>query len=124
MQPKLSKNCNSEEIIGDRPFGSPCSSIDRDSPVDFDDSETESLIEKINSKIENHEKFFSLEFFPPRTKEGAVNLLARYFPLYFLLDLLIVYGVYFHCIFFLSPLFHDELFRISTAFRNRNCNFD
>jgi len=37
----------------------------------------ESLMEKINNKIQAGEKFFSLEFFPPRTKEGAVNLLAR-----------------------------------------------
>ena len=44
---------------------------------DFDLSE-QSLIEKIHSKIDNGEKFFSLEFFPPRTKEGAVNLLARF----------------------------------------------
>ena len=44
---------------------------------DFDSSE-QSLIEKIHSRIENGEKFFSLEFFPPRTKEGAVNLLARF----------------------------------------------
>lgn len=48
------------------------------SPSDFDyiDSDT-SLIEKIKHRIDTGEKFFSLEFFPPRTKEGAVNLLAR-----------------------------------------------
>ena len=79
MQPKLSNCCNKEELIGDRSCDNTYSFVDRDSPVDYDDSEAESLIEKINSRIENHEKFFSLEFFPPRTKEGAVNLLARYF---------------------------------------------
>lgn len=36
-----------------------------------------SLKEKIQSRIESKDKFFSLEFFPPRTKGGAVNLLAR-----------------------------------------------
>ncbi|CAG0897499.1 unnamed protein product [Darwinula stevensoni] len=37
-----------------------------------------SLADKIQSRIESGHKFFSLEFFPPRTKAGAVNLLARY----------------------------------------------
>ncbi|XP_037772828.1 methylenetetrahydrofolate reductase-like [Penaeus monodon] len=37
-----------------------------------------SLREKIHSRIESKDKFFSLEFFPPRTKGGAVNLLARF----------------------------------------------
>lgn len=35
------------------------------------------LSEKIQAKIESGEPFFSLEFFPPRTKSGACNLLAR-----------------------------------------------
>ena len=37
----------------------------------------QTLIEKINSRIESGDKFFSLEFFPPRTKSGAVNLISR-----------------------------------------------
>lgn len=36
------------------------------------------LIEKLNQKIANNEKFFSLEFFPPRTPNGAVNLLGKF----------------------------------------------
>uniref|UniRef100_T1J9I4 methylenetetrahydrofolate reductase (NADPH) n=1 Tax=Strigamia maritima TaxID=126957 RepID=T1J9I4_STRMM len=36
-----------------------------------------SLIERINQHIHTGEKFFSLEFFPPRTNGGAVNLLTR-----------------------------------------------
>lgn len=36
------------------------------------------LSEKILARIESGEPFFSLEFFPPRTKSGAVNLLARF----------------------------------------------
>ena len=36
-----------------------------------------SLAEKIKAKIESKDKFFSLEFFPPRTKAGAVNLVSR-----------------------------------------------
>ena len=29
------------------------------------------------SRCESKDKFFSLEFFPPRTKSGAVNLISR-----------------------------------------------
>jgi len=36
-----------------------------------------SLTEKIKARCESKDKFFSLEFFPPRTKAGAVNLLSR-----------------------------------------------
>jgi len=35
------------------------------------------LAEKINARCESKDKFFSLEFFPPRTKSGAVNLISR-----------------------------------------------
>ena len=35
------------------------------------------LMEKIESRIASKDRFFSLEFFPPRTKSGAVNLMAR-----------------------------------------------
>ena len=37
-----------------------------------------SLADRINQKIKDDEKFFSLEFFPPRTPNGAVNLIARF----------------------------------------------
>ena len=37
----------------------------------------QSLRDKIKSRIESATKFFSLEFFPPKTSAGAVNLLAR-----------------------------------------------
>lgn len=36
-----------------------------------------SLSEKLRARIASRDRFFSLEFFPPRTKNGAVNLLAR-----------------------------------------------
>ncbi|KAG1655790.1 Methylenetetrahydrofolate reductase [Nymphon striatum] len=36
-----------------------------------------SLTDKIRSRMMSGNKFFSLEFFPPRTKAGAVNLLSR-----------------------------------------------
>ena len=36
-----------------------------------------SLIDKLRARIESGEPFFSLEFFPPRTKSGAANLLGR-----------------------------------------------
>lgn len=50
-----------------------------ESPTNFeychDDNRT--LIEKIKSKIRNGTKFYSLEFFPPRTQDGAANLVSR-----------------------------------------------
>ena len=36
------------------------------------------LIDKINARIATGDKWFSLEFFPPRTASGAVNLLHRW----------------------------------------------
>ena len=41
-------------------------------------SSPQTLIEKINQKIALGEKFFSLEFFPPRTPNGAVNLIGKF----------------------------------------------
>jgi methylenetetrahydrofolate reductase (NADPH) len=35
-----------------------------------------SLTEKIQKRIENNDRWYSLEFFPPRTPSGAVNLLG------------------------------------------------
>lgn len=35
-----------------------------------------SLIEKIQKRIENNDRWYSLEFFPPRTPSGAANLLG------------------------------------------------
>ncbi len=37
-----------------------------------------SLASKIQEKIQKKEIFFSLEFFPPRTPNGAVNLIAKF----------------------------------------------
>jgi len=47
------------------------------SPLMFN-SFTTSLSEKIKKRMESKDKFFSLEFFPPRTKAGAVNLISRF----------------------------------------------
>lgn len=38
----------------------------------------QSLTAKIHSRVESKDKFFSLEYFPPRTPNGAVNLIARF----------------------------------------------
>jgi methylenetetrahydrofolate reductase (NADPH) len=35
------------------------------------------IIDKINAKIETGEKFFSFEYFPPKTDEGVKNLHER-----------------------------------------------
>ena len=37
----------------------------------------ESLIDKINKRISKNEKWYSLEFFPPKTQPGASNLIAK-----------------------------------------------
>ena len=36
------------------------------------------LIDRINDRIKAGVQFFSLEYFPPRTTEGAANLVTRY----------------------------------------------
>lgn len=36
------------------------------------------LLDKIQTRIDSGDKFFSLEFFPPRTPAGASNLIARF----------------------------------------------
>ena len=38
----------------------------------------QTLSDKIQEQIGRKQKFFSLEFFPPRTPNGAVNLVARF----------------------------------------------
>jgi methylenetetrahydrofolate reductase (NADPH) len=38
------------------------------------------LNERINKRIQSKDPWFSLEFFPPRTENGAVNLISRYVP--------------------------------------------
>jgi len=35
------------------------------------------LIDRINDRINSGSKFFSLEFFPPKTAPGAANLISR-----------------------------------------------
>lgn len=37
----------------------------------------ESLIDKIKKRIENKQTWFSLEFFPPKTVNGAANLISK-----------------------------------------------
>lgn len=42
-------------------------------PTDF-----KTLANKVNEYVKSGDKFFSLEYFPPRTPNGAVNLVARF----------------------------------------------
>jgi len=35
------------------------------------------LTDRINDRIQSGTKFFSLEFFPPKTESGAMNLTSR-----------------------------------------------
>ena len=37
----------------------------------------ESLIDKIHKRIDNNQYWFSLEFFPPKTINGAANLIQK-----------------------------------------------
>ena len=59
----------------DSPASTPDSSRPA-SPLMFSTYEAK-LHEKVRARIESKDKFFSLEFFPPRTKAGAVNLMSR-----------------------------------------------
>ncbi|KAM5162280.1 methylenetetrahydrofolate reductase (NADPH) isoform 3-T5 [Callospermophilus lateralis] len=44
----------------------------------LDPERHERLREKMRRRMESGDKWFSLEFFPPRTAEGAANLIARF----------------------------------------------
>lgn len=51
-----------------------------ESPTNFEychSDGSKNLIEKIKSKVQNGDRFYSLEFFPPRTRDGAANLVNR-----------------------------------------------
>lgn len=51
---------------------------DPGSPViSSDTTKYESLIDKINNKIATNQHWFSLEFFPPKTINGAANLIQK-----------------------------------------------
>lgn len=43
----------------------------------LDPERHERLREKMRRRMESGDKWFSLEFFPPRTAPGAVNLISR-----------------------------------------------
>jgi len=46
------------------------------SPVNYNSFDA-TLMEKIKARCDSKDKFYSLEFFPPRTKAGATNLISR-----------------------------------------------
>ena len=43
-------------------------------PSSYTNEYQDRLIDKIHNRITDQEKFFSLEFFPPRTPNGTCNL--------------------------------------------------
>lgn len=49
----------------------------RCSTPSLDPERHERLREKMRRRMDSGDKWFSLEFFPPRTAEGAVNLISR-----------------------------------------------
>ena len=63
----VNQKLNSEKMVQNRPEN-----------ASEDGQNYVSLADRINQKIKDDEKFFSLEFFPPRTPNGAVNLIARF----------------------------------------------
>ena len=54
-----------------------CCKLDEYSPPVLPTSQYRPLIDRINDRIQAGAFFFSLEFFPPRTPNGAANLIAR-----------------------------------------------
>ena len=50
----------------------------RCSTPSLDPERHERLREKMRRRMDSGDKWFSLEFFPPRTAEGAVNLISRF----------------------------------------------
>lgn len=49
----------------------------RSSTPVLDADRTDRLRDKMRRRIESGDPWFSLEFFPPRTASGAVNLISR-----------------------------------------------
>ncbi|XP_043931178.1 methylenetetrahydrofolate reductase [Protopterus annectens] len=71
-QNKLSDGCSSSEDSSNSKESSRCST-----PI-LDPERHDRLRDKMRRRIESGDKWFSLEFFPPRTSSGAVNLIARF----------------------------------------------
>ncbi|XP_066915581.1 methylenetetrahydrofolate reductase (NADPH)-like [Clytia hemisphaerica] len=65
---RIKEKLNPEKMVQNRP----------ENATTEDGQNYVSLTDRINQKIKDNEKFFSLEFFPPRTPNGAVNLIARF----------------------------------------------
>ena len=52
-------------------------------PTLLDADRSDRLREKMRKRMESGDPWFSLEFFPPRTASGAVNLISRHVSLLF-----------------------------------------
>ncbi|XP_074654061.1 methylenetetrahydrofolate reductase (NADPH)-like [Tubulanus polymorphus] len=64
-----SESSSNDSFIGERP---------RKLSANMIESRYRPLIDRINSRISSGDNFFSCEFFPPRTGNGAVNLVSRF----------------------------------------------
>lgn len=53
----------------------------------------ESLIQKIQKRIANKQFWFSLEFFPPKTVNGATNLISKYLSISLFLNWRFLYSI-------------------------------
>lgn len=69
-----------DPLFDDPPSASPTSSGEssRSQSPSFNLYKFRPLNHRIQDRYESREPFFSFEFFPPRTANGALNLLARY----------------------------------------------
>ena len=75
------EDCNGKKITAHQALlknnASFASCLNRQQSLDNCVKTGERLIEKIKRRIENNELWFSLEFFPPKTVNGASNLISK-----------------------------------------------
>ena len=70
------QTCKSDSSGGSNSGESSKESSRCSTPV-LDADRTDRLRDKMRKRMESGDHWFSLEFFPPRTAGGAVNLIAR-----------------------------------------------
>lgn len=74
-----SQPCKSDSSGGSNSSGGESSKeSSRSSTPVLDADRSDRLREKMRKRSESGDRWFSLEFFPPRTASGAVNLISRW----------------------------------------------
>lgn len=69
--------CKSDSSGGSNSGGESSKESSRCSTPVLDADRTDRLRDKMRRRTESGDHWFSLEFFPPRTASGAVNLISR-----------------------------------------------